>query len=113
MQASGLVNTGSHTCSHRRLNKELSESALQQEIVESRRILQQKLGTEINLFCFPNGDYNQQAFELVTQNYSAAVTTRRGINCSESLQMHEIHRLALHDDISNTPEKFRSRLAGW
>ncbi|TCS44109.1 polysaccharide deacetylase family protein [Reinekea marinisedimentorum] len=113
MQASGLVNTGSHTCSHRRLNKELSESALQQEVVESRRILQQKLGTEINLFCFPNGDYNEQAINLTKQNYLAAVTTQRGINSAQRLKTHEIHRTALHNDISDTPSKFRARLAGW
>lgn len=113
MQASGLVEIGSHTCTHRRLTNFLSHADLEDEIVSSKAILQQNLNTSINLFCFPNGDYNQDALSLVKQHYLAAVTTRRGINLLENQNLHELTRIGLHDEVSSNITMFRARLSGW
>lgn len=113
MQDSGLVEIGSHTCSHRRLTNALPTEDLRHEIVTSKQILQEKLCKPIDLFCFPNGDYNSEALELVKANYMAAVTTRRGINRPENFNIHELTRIGVHDEVSHTSRLFRARLSGW
>ncbi|GGY82308.1 polysaccharide deacetylase [Cellvibrio zantedeschiae] len=113
MQNTGLVEIGSHTCTHRRLTNFLQPNELEHEIVTSKLKLQEKLNTPVNLFCFPNGDYNQEALSLVMQNYSAAVTTRRGINLPSNTNLHELTRIGLHEEVSQNKEKFRARLSGW
>ena len=110
---SGLIEIGSHTCTHRRLNNGLEASLVEYEITTSKTKLDQQLNTNIALFCFPNGDYNADVLQRVRQTYQAAVTTQRGINRLASLQRHELLRIALHNDASDTPTKFRARLAGW
>lgn len=113
MQDSRLVAVGSHTCTHRRLTSALNPAELEYEIVKSKTILQQRLGSAIDLFCFPNGDFNTAALSLVAQNYKAAVTTRRGINQLDTLKMHELTRIGLHDEVSSNRRLFRARLSGW
>lgn len=113
MQASGWVDIGSHTCTHQRLTTALSSSELEREIVESRVRLERELGTSVNLFCFPNGDYSAQALSLVKAHYDAAVTTQKGINRPRSNGLHELVRVGVHNDISDTRRRFNARLSGW
>ncbi|HOY21895.1 MAG TPA: polysaccharide deacetylase family protein [Cellvibrio sp.] len=117
MQASGLVEIGSHTCTHRRLTSALTSAELEHEIVNSKKILQAKLNAPVELFCFPNGDYNAEALSLVETHYAAAVTTKRGINLGDSAthttKLHELTRIGLHDEVSHTRTLLRSRLSGW
>ena len=112
MQASGLVEIGSHTCSHRRLTDALTHDELSYEIGKSKKILEENTGQPIQLFCFPNGDYSQSALKQVQHLYLAAVTTQRGINSEKTLN-HELTRIGMHDDISNTRRRFNARLSGW
>lgn len=113
MRESGLIEIGSHTCTHRRLTDSLPVEELEYEIVRSKSILEQGLQSFVNLFCFPNGDYNEVALSLVKQHYQAAVTTRRGINDTDSLGLHELTRIGLHDEVSRSRSLFRARLSGW
>jgi len=113
MQESGLVDIGSHTCSHRRLTNALPKTELETEIISSKKILQEKLNAPIELFCFPNGDYNEEALALVKANYTAAVTTQKGINQYGATRLHELTRIGLHDEISHTRKLFRAKLSGW
>jgi len=116
MQASGLIDIGSHTSSHKRLTDKLNSADLHHEIADSKDILERELKQKINLFCFPNGDYNRTALELVKATYSAAVTTQRGIVMSKSpnnnFSLHELKRIGLHEQVSNTPRNFGARLSG-
>ncbi|MDN3648150.1 polysaccharide deacetylase family protein [Reinekea marina] len=111
-EASGFLQVESHTCTHQRLNKGLGDAALTTEIATSKETLASKLNKDIELFCFPNGDYNEQALSLVKQHYTAAVTTQNGINHVSSLKLHELTRIGIHEDASNTRLKFLARLAG-
>lgn len=113
MQDSGLVDVGSHTCSHRRLTRALSQADLEDEIVRSQTVLRANLSAPVDLFCFPNGDYNDAALTLVQQHYQAAVTTQRGINQLPGLHQHELTRIGLHDEVSYSRQLFRARLSGW
>ena len=112
MQDSGLVAIGSHTCNHMRLSDALSAEQLQHEIKNSKEVLEDKLGGSVDLFCFPNGDYNEATLNLVTETYVAAVTTKRGIIDADAAKLHELTRVAIHEEISNSRRLFGARLSG-
>ncbi|MBD3586639.1 polysaccharide deacetylase family protein [Salinimonas sp. HHU 13199] len=107
------VEVGSHTRRHYRLKEGLSETLLQEEIVEAQQILQEMTGAPVTTFCFPNGDFSEQAFDIVKAHYSAAVTTMRGINEDGSLNPHKLLRIGVHNDISDTPMKFKAKLSNF
>lgn len=110
MSDSGLVEVGSHTCQHIRLNEQLPLSAAEQEITKSKQQLEAKLGKPIELFCYPNGDYTEQIADLVARHYRSAVTTRRGVNRLTELSPYKLERIGLHNDISDTPKKLLARV---
>lgn len=112
MQASGWVDIGSHTCSHKRLTHHLGSQELQHEIVQSRDLLESTLEQKIHLFCFPNGDYNQSALDMVKATYKAAVTTQKGIVSNNNFSLHELKRIGLHQQVSSTKRDFGARLSG-
>jgi peptidoglycan/xylan/chitin deacetylase (PgdA/CDA1 family) len=112
MQASGLVDIGSHTSSHKRLTNQLNAEQLQHEIQASRNLLESRLQQKINLFCFPNGDYNQSALDMVKSTYAAAVTTQRGIVSKNNFSLHELKRIGMHEQISRSKYDFGARLSG-
>lgn len=55
MAASPLVTIASHTVSHPKDLRELSDDAVSREVMESKRILEQRLGIPINYFTYPEG----------------------------------------------------------
>lgn len=106
-----LVTVGSHTRRHYRLKDNMDEALLREEVVEAKDILETLTGRAVDSFCFPNGDFSDAAYDLVSQHYSAAVTTLRGINKESSLVRHRLLRIGVHNDISDTPLKFKAKLA--
>ncbi len=71
---SGGVEIGSHSHSHPALTS-VSPTALSQEIAGSKKILEQKLGTKINSFCYPTGAYNENTPKVIKNaGYTSAVT---------------------------------------
>jgi peptidoglycan/xylan/chitin deacetylase (PgdA/CDA1 family) len=112
MQNSGLVEIGSHTCHHFRLTADLKPDIAEQEIVQSKQLLEQQLERPVKLFCYPNGDASPHAIRLVEQHYAAAVTTQRGINSTHTAP-HQLLRIGVHEYVSDTPTKFKARLSGW
>jgi len=112
MVASGVIEIGSHTCQHIRLNNKTSNETLKTEIIKSKSIINENTDTEIKTFCFPNGDYSDAAVELVKKNYIGSVTTQPGWN-SDSSDNYLLQRVAIHEDISNTAAAFLSRISGW
>lgn len=102
---------GSHTLSHCRLNTNTEDSVLYDEVVMSKKRLEARFGETMELFCFPNGDYSDSALKLVAQHYTAAVTTKRGH--VDKFTAHELKRIGVHNDISDTELKFKARMSGW
>jgi peptidoglycan/xylan/chitin deacetylase (PgdA/CDA1 family) len=71
---------GSHSRTHAILPL-VSDAQLEDEIAGSRRTLREKLGFEIQSFCYPNGDHDDRVVRAVERaGYRHAVTTRYGIN---------------------------------
>lgn len=113
MSDSGLVEIGSHTSHHFRLQQSLDPAVMASEIIDSQQRLQDELNKPVDLFCYPNGDVCPEAIKLVREHYKAAVTTQRGINSNAGQDLHQLLRIGVHQDISNTATKFQSRLANW
>lgn len=112
MLDSGLVNFASHTRNHYRLNKIDDIEQLSREIEGSKDDLQTILGKEIAGFCYPNGDLDDAAIELVRANYEYACTTRKGWNDSQQ-DFLLLNRIMIHEDISNTPTALQAKISGW
>ena len=107
---SGIFQFGSHTRHHTRLDSRVASHVLQDEICESRRILESHLGKRATSFCYPNGDFCSPALELVRTSYSAAVTTRNGVN-SQNTDRHLLKRVGIHEAAASTKPAFLSWLA--
>ena len=112
MAASGLIEIGSHTQKHTRLNKGTPDNLLEDEIISSKKHIEQHTGQEAKIFCFPNGDYYPKALSLVKQTYKGAVTTQSGWN-TISNENHLLNRISIHQDITIDRVSFLARISGW
>jgi peptidoglycan/xylan/chitin deacetylase (PgdA/CDA1 family) len=110
--ASGLIRFGCHTATHFRLGAPMSSRELEREIVGSRKDLQEVCGQPIDFFCYPNGETSPAAIDLVRRHYLGAVTTRKGWHAADG-DPYLIRRIGVHDDVSNSRERFLERLSGW
>lgn len=72
-----LVTIGSHTLMHPILPT-LDDAALDQELRESRAVLERRLGRVVDLFCYPNGSNDARVRAAAARVYRAAVTTEYG-----------------------------------
>jgi len=74
---------GSHTVNHPVL-AQIPEELASFEIIESKRILEEKTGRKINMLAYPNGtikDFTPGTINLIRRSgYTAAITTLRGVN---------------------------------
>jgi peptidoglycan/xylan/chitin deacetylase (PgdA/CDA1 family) len=75
---------GSHSLSHPRLTR-LSVRDAREEIVASRKKLEDLFGRRIRHFCYPYGDWNEAVRELVVEaGYETASSIRFGVNTPET-----------------------------
>lgn len=85
----GGVEFGAHTCSHRNLAR-LSRADARGEVTRAREILEEQLGTPIDVMAYPFGKpgrhYLPQTIEIVGESgYSyAAATVSRGVRAEDS-----------------------------
>ena len=87
-----VVTIGSHTLTHPILPS-IDDAALEREIVDSRRVLEQRLGRTVDLFCYPNGSLDPRVQAVVARAYRAAVTTEYGFVESRAPTCTGLHRI--------------------
>jgi peptidoglycan/xylan/chitin deacetylase (PgdA/CDA1 family) len=72
------VTIGSHTLSHPKLSR-LPVHDQRRELQQSKRVLEEWLGSAVDTFCYPFGDHDETTVSLVREaGYRVAVTTRVG-----------------------------------
>ncbi len=91
MQKSGLITVASHTVNHFNM-KNLSDSEIEREVLESKKVLEKELGIPIDYFTYPEGDFTERAKDKVKDvGYKAALSMslnprqERSANESEDL----------------------------
>lgn len=73
-------NVGSHTVDHIRIAL-VDENIMEFQLNKSKKQVESKLGRECKFFCYPNGSYDQQSAQKVSESgYLLAVTTQNGLN---------------------------------
>lgn len=72
---------GAHTMTHPRLTK-ISEREAFNEIIDSKKYLENLIGEEVRCFCYPGGKYNKRIIELVR---------RAGFYYSRTTEKFEFH----------------------
>jgi peptidoglycan/xylan/chitin deacetylase (PgdA/CDA1 family) len=79
----GGISFGSHTVSHPILSK-VSAVKAREEIYESKRMIEERLGATVEAFAYPNGtreDFTEEIKGIVKEaGYTCAVTTIFGVN---------------------------------
>jgi peptidoglycan/xylan/chitin deacetylase (PgdA/CDA1 family) len=93
------IDIGSHGCSHKIMTK-LNSDEIRRELVNSKKLLEEKTDKEITLLAYPNGDHDSRVRQLAGKTgYTGAVTT----GCSKpdaSLDLYALPRIGVHDGMS-------------
>jgi peptidoglycan/xylan/chitin deacetylase (PgdA/CDA1 family) len=97
----------SHTIHHLDVST-LSGAQLQQEVGESRRILQQRFHQPVNFFCYPSGRFDAQAIQAVrSAGYLGATTTEEGLASKDEMFTLKRIRVDGSDGVSGLEQKLR------
>lgn len=112
MAKSGLIDFGSHTCDHIRLNDKISQQNIEHQIIASKATIAAATNKAVELFCYPNGHFNDLALSITRRHYAGAVTTARGWNSVET-DPHLLNRIGVHEDVSADKTAFLARVSGW
>ena len=99
---------GSHTLSHPHL-RDLKSSEKWEEISGSKKYLEDLLGLGINFFCYPYGEYDEEAVRFVERaGYEGACTNIPGANKEIASYLLRRTEIGAFDTIVD----FRKKLAG-
>jgi len=111
------VEIGSHTVTHPILTR-IEGERLAFELRQSRARLEEMLGREVDLFCYPNGDSSPGVrAEVARAGYVAAVTTEEGLNEPRAdlfalKRVHTTRDLGHFAQSTSGFEQVKSRLRG-
>ena len=98
----------SHGCFHHRDNLK-SIDMIEVEVIESKHVLENSLGYEIEYFAYPFGAYNTAMIQTLKRvNYQMAFTNYPGI-LTTATDLFRTPRIALTDE--DTLETFKSKLS--
>ncbi len=99
MSDSGIVEIYSHTKSHARCDR-LSKSELLEELSESKKTIEKRLGKPCPYLCWPYGKYNETALRIAREaGYKAIFTTNHGIVKKDS-DPFAIKRVVVKDSVA-------------
>jgi len=97
------IDFGSHGCSHR-IMPALTDAEIQRELRESKRIIEQRLGREIKLFAYPNGNYSNHIREMVQDcGYVCALATGGKKEPESGTDLYSLKRINVHEGVSVGP----------
>jgi peptidoglycan/xylan/chitin deacetylase (PgdA/CDA1 family) len=113
------IDFGSHGCSHRILTT-LNLDEVKQELIVSKKIIEEEIGKKVHLFSYPNGDYNSEVKKLVQEAaYRCAVTIKGCEEKEKEPDLFALRRIGVHEDMSTdlkgkfSEALFASNINGW
>jgi len=107
------VTFGSHSCSHR-IMTQVPLAEVKAELVDSRKALPQQGITPVPVFCYPNGNFDQDIQELVRESgYRAAVGCEVGFEQDRPSDLFALKRIGLHEDSSASVPLLALALSGY
>ena len=77
-----------HTKTHPYLSR-LSLTQAQEEIVSSKKDIEDHLGKPVDFFCYPYGDFNQHVYDFVRENFNGACSVQIDVTTAAS----DVYRL--------------------
>jgi len=78
MHNSGLIGFQPHTVSHRKFNK-ITLDEIEKEIIDSKKIIEEKLNKKCAFFAYPRGLYGDEIIDILKNNeFKAARTVENG-----------------------------------
>ena len=94
------IEFGGHTKTHPRLSK-LSITEAKEEIFDSKKVLEEKLGVKMKSFAYPYGDLNDEVKNLVQKaGYIYGVATDSGPVCISD-DLYQIRRIGIFPNITS------------
>ena len=103
MSEGGMV-IGSHALSHPYLSA-LDDEQLRKEVVDSKSIIEEKIGRRVNLLSYPAGDYDERVIQFTKDaGYQAAMGVYKIINQSPKYR-YSIRRFHADDWLESITEK--------
>ena len=72
-----LIHIGAHTVNHPTLTT-LDDEELHHEVAECRTMLEERIGSPVEYFCYPNGIEDNRVRAVAATTYKAAVTVEAG-----------------------------------
>lgn len=109
LDAEGTFRFGAHTATHPNLIGIDNDSA-RREIVDSRRVLEDRLGREVGSFCYPGGLFGDRERRLVAEaGYGVAVSCEPGAN-TPAVDPLALYRIQI--DPRDSLLDFRAKVGG-
>lgn len=88
------IEFGAHTFNHPKINK-ISNQEIEYQVIECKKILEEKIGEKIIIFAYPYGILNDYAKEMAKKaGYTFAVATDSGPVCLSD-DLFQIRRIAI------------------
>jgi len=107
METAG-IRFGSHTVTHPVLTS-IDDQAVRDELAHSKARLGRELRRPVDWFCYPKGAYDHRSLAVARELYAAAVSTEEGpVSIGDDL--HHLHRIGVHHDVTRTTALFACRL---
>lgn len=100
MSDAGMI-IGSHTVNHDTLTA-LPDDVIINELVQSKKVIENKTGTKVLYFCYPGGIYNDKIIaELKKAGYLMAFTTKHKVNqeIKDNNSLYTIPRVHIDDEM--------------
>jgi len=95
MDRGGIVVIGSHGVRHPNLTT-CTDEELEEEVVESRRLIEQRIGRKCELFCYPGGRFDERVKRFVVMaGYSCAVAVEGRFETRENGDRFELTRVSV------------------
>lgn len=95
MSNSGLIEIGSHTASHPKLNT-LDKEGIEYEFKNSKEVLESIIKKDITTIAYPSGLYNQDVLDMAQKYYDYGVSTDWGKENSININKYSLKRLYVY-----------------